>query len=122
MTADNTRFDMTAVPIKPALEIAFACSPSGKATHYRVYDNKLVFAWHENAGKEFTKLLVPLTAETAVAVVKDWLAAEGQYGGQPDHDGDNGRSCRIYNESWGHIDHNQYTFVAIEPAWAMYGK
>lgn len=122
MTADNTSFDMTAVPIRPALEIAFACAPGGKASHYKVYDNKLVFAWHENAGKDFTKLLVPLTAETAVDVVLEWLKTEGEYDSQPDHDGDNGRSFRIYNGSWGYIDHNQYTFVAIEPRWAMYGK
>lgn len=122
MTADNTRFDMTAVSLKPALEIAFECAPGKKATHYRVYDNKLVLAWHENAGPEFIKFLVPLTAETAVDVVKTWLKDEAEYGRQPDHDGDNGRSWRIWNESWGKIDNNSYAFVAIAPAWAEYGK
>lgn len=122
MTADNTHFDMTAVLIKPALEIAFACSPSGKATHYKVYDNKLVFAWHEKAGEGFIPFLIPLTAESAIPVVSEWLKNDAVYGEQPDHDGDNGRSFRIYNGSWGYIDNNHYTFVAIEPRWAEYGK
>lgn len=122
MAADNTHFDMTAVPLKPALEIAFEISPGHKATHYKVYDNKLVFAWSESAGKDFIPFLVPLTAETAVDIVKEWLKNDAVYGSQPDHDGDNSRSWRIYTEAWGHIDHNHYAFVAIEPRWAMYGK
>lgn len=122
MVADNTRFDMTAVLMKPALQIAFACSPSGKATHYKVYDNKLVFAWNENAGKDFIPFLIPLTAETAVDIVKEWLNNDAVYVSEPDHDGSNSRSYRIWNEAWGLIDHNHYAFVAIEPCWAMHGK
>lgn len=122
MTADNTRFDMTAVPLKPALEIAFASSPGGKASHYKIYDNKLVFAWHENAGKDFIPFVTPIDKDGAHDVVINWLKHSAEFDSQPDHDGDNGRSFRIYCEDWGHIDHNHYAFVAIEPVWAMYGK
>lgn len=122
MTSDSTRFDMTDVPIKPALEIAFSNAPGSKATHYRVHENRLIFAWHESAGPEFTPFLIPLTAETAVDVVSAWIETGAVFGSQPDHDGDNEKSYRIYCEDWGHVDHNHYAFVAIEPRWAMYGK
>lgn len=129
MTADNTRFDLEATPFQESLTIAFSTSPGNKATHYKVDEKdyngyktpRLVLAWHEKAGEGFTAFLAPLTAETAGDHIKAWLK-EQNYGSQPDHDGDNGRSFRMYNEAWGYIDHNQYTFVAIEPRWAEYGK
>ncbi len=113
---------MTAVSLKPALEIAFESAPGRKATHYKVYDNKLVLAWSESAGEGFIPFLVPLTAETAVDMVKEWLKNDAEYGSEPDHDGSNSRSWRVYNETWGLIDHNHYAFVAIAPEWAMHGK
>lgn len=120
--SDSTRFDMTDVPLDAAMKIAFFNAPGGKATHYKQYDDKLVFAWHESAGKDWIPFLIPLTAETAVQVVRDWVDMTAKFGKQPDHDGDNDKSCRIYCEAWGLVDHNQYAFVAIAPAWAMYGK
>lgn len=118
--ADNTHFDMTAVPLGPALKIAFSNTPGLQATHYKVEDNRIVLAWHELAGKDFIPLLVPLTAETAVDVVEKWLSMLS-LGDKPDIDGECEISCRIYCEGWGHIDHNHYAFVAIEPRWALYG-
>ena len=123
MTADNTKFDLTAVPLKPALEIAFAGSPSGKATHWKHDKNKnrIILAWHENAGKDFVPFLAPVNAEDAFGLIKGWMDNLA-YGSEPDHDGSNGKSYRIYCEDWGHVDHNHYAFAAIEPRWAMYGK
>lgn len=121
--ADNTYFDMTAVPLKYALEIAFANSPSRKASHWNHdrENNRIILAWSENAGKEFVPFLTPINAEQALAFFRDWLNVLS-YGSQPDHDGENERSFRIYCEDWGYVGHNHYAFAAIEPRWAMYGK
>lgn len=122
MTADNTYFDLHNTYLRPSLQIAFAGSPSGKATHFKDEGNRLLLAWNESAGKDFTPFLVPLTAEDSVDVIRAWLENNKNYGSKPDIDGDCSEGQRIYCEGWGHVDHNHYVFVAIEPMWAMYGK
>jgi hypothetical protein len=121
VSADNFRFDLSCAPLDESLAIAFRGAAGGKATHWRADTDpvRLVLAWHDTPG--FTPLPVPLDAEGAAVFVKAWLAA-AEYGPEFDHDGDNGKSWRIYNESWGHVDGCHYAFVAIEPLWAMYGK
>lgn len=127
MSSDSTWFDMRATPLKPALEIAFNSAPGGKAWGYKSTKDRLVFAWHESANaqdkdKGFVPFVTPINAEEAEVIVKNWCKEVADYGTQPDHDGDNSRSWRIFCESWGHIDHNHYTFAAVEPYWAEYGK
>lgn len=125
MSSDSTWFDMRDVPLKPALEIAFSTSPSNKAWGYKSTPERLTFAWNLQAqavDSEFVPFVTPIDAERALVVVSDWLREVAKFDGQPDHDGDNGRSCRIFCEAWGYIDHNHYTFAAVEPYWAQYGK
>lgn len=119
--SDNFHFDISCAPLDATLAIAFVGSPSGKATHWRADEDpqRLILAWHEAPG--FVPLPAALDAEGALVFIKAWLA-DARYGLQPDHDGDNGRSWRVYNEAWSHVDHCPYAFVAIEPRWAMYGK
>ena len=121
--ADNTRFDMTAVRTKPAMEIAFANAPVGKATHWKhdKENNRIILAWSESAGKDYIPFLAPVTAEQAVELVQDWIKVL-DFGTPMDHDGDSEYSFRLYCEDWGLINHNQYAFAAISPAWAHYGK
>lgn len=60
--------------------------------------------------------------EDLLPFVTGWLK-ETDYGNEPDHDGSNGKGWRVYNHNWGQvIGCGSYSFVAIEPAWAMYGK
>jgi hypothetical protein len=68
--------------------------------------------------------VVPIDAERAAANVHDWLTLKGgaNYGEQPDHDGDNGKGWRVFNESWGHVFGMYQAICAVQPAWAMYGK
>lgn len=120
--SDSTWFDMRAVSLKPALEIAFDNAPGKKAWGYKSTKDRLVFAWHENAGKEFVPFVTPIDAEQAYDVVRNWCKEVADYGVEPDIDGSNSRSWRIFCESWGHIDHNRYTFMAVEPYWSMHGK
>lgn len=123
--SDSTWFDMRATLLEPALQIAFNTSPSGKAWGYKSTTERLVFAWHESANSkdnDFIPFITPITYEEAVPLVKKWCQEVANYGSQPDHDGDNSRSWRVYCEGWGFIDHNQYTFAAVEPYWAQFGK
>lgn len=125
MMSDSTWFDMRDVPLEPALDIAFSTAPGGKAWGYKQTRERLTFAWNIQAAaedKEFVPFVTPINARQAVEIVSDWLSMAAHFGSQPDHDGDNERSCRIFCEDWGFIDHNHYTFAAVEPFWAMYGK
>lgn len=122
MSSDSTYFDMRATSLKPALQIAFETAPGGKAWGYKSTKDKLVFAWNKNAGDTFVPFVTPIGWEEAETIVKNWCKEVADYGTEPDHDGDNGRSWRIYCEAWGYIDHNHYTFMAVEPYWAEYGK
>ncbi len=107
-----------------ALRIAFAHAPGSKATHYAILPDKgMVFYWHEPESN-FKAVALPseIDVEEAVVLAWAWLTKKADYEGEPDHDGDNGKGYRIYNEDWGHVHGSHYAFVAIEPAWAMYGK
>lgn len=50
-----------------------------------------------------------------------WLA-EAEYGGEPDHDGDNKKGWLIYNERYGQVDGDYGAIIAIAPVWTEYGK
>ena len=89
---------------------------------------RLVFYWvdpgklsGEAAEAGYTKLPYPHDAKQIAAVIKGWLD-QVKYHRQPDHDGDNGKGFRLYNEAWGHVDKDWQAFLAVSPAWAMYGK
>lgn len=57
--------------------------------------------------------------------IQGWIGElpDERYIDDLDHDGSNGRGFRVYNESWGRLDDcSSYSFVAIQPCWAWYGK
>jgi len=120
---DNFHIDVTCQGSKPmllALEIAFTNCPGSKAIGYRVIENKgLVLYWTE--ADNVTPFLSKMTFAEVEPIIQGWLK-EQDYGEQPDHDGSNGKGWRVYNEAWGHVNNEWEAFVAIEPAWAMYGK
>jgi len=125
VTSDSTWFDMRDVPLEPALDIAFSTAPGGKAWGYKSTPERLTFAWNIQASAsdpEFVPFVTPINSRQAVDIVNSWLDEVASFGSQPDHDGDNEKSFRIFCESWGHIGGNHYTFAAVEPYWAMYGK
>jgi hypothetical protein len=63
----------------------------------------------------------PMDVEAVIAFVAGWLRT-AHYGVQPDHDGDNGMGWRIYNEAWGRVWGAHSGVIAVQTAWAMYGK
>jgi len=85
---------------------------------------RLVFFNHyelKPVGGDKITLPFKMDADGAADFARRWLE-EADYGREPDHDGDNGKGWRLYNEAWGHIDEDRYAVIAVAPAWAMYGK
>lgn len=119
--SDNAHFDITGAPLAICLQIATGISSSGRVTGWRMDADKNRLILYSLPSPRATPLPAPLTGEALVLFVKAWLD-QASYGVEPDHDGDNSRGFRIYNEDWGHIDHEYQAFVAIEPAWLMHGK
>lgn len=119
---DNFHIDITSQgDITPAMKIAFENRHTSGAVAYLVHPEKgLIFFWSA-ADDAAAKLPFKLDAVGAADFATRWLA-EQDYGRKPDHDGDNERGWRLYNESWGMVDGFTYAFVAVRPAWAMYGK
>lgn len=127
---DNFHFDVTSNShLAEIITIAFDGAPGGRAESYRVDQGegagrpaRLVLGWSE---KMRGALPLPFNLRvddaSAFQFVDAWLR-EQKLDNEPDHDGDNGRAFRIYNESWGKVGGDSYSFVAIEPAWAMFGK
>lgn len=68
------------------------------------------------------KLPYPMQGKALIEFAWHWLETAADYGRQPDHDGDNEKGWRVYNEAWGHVGSSVYAFVAVAPVWAMYGK
>jgi hypothetical protein len=131
---DNFHIDVTSVgetSLLKALELAFA--HHRQATHYAVRDaepatervpykpRRLVFLWTAATQLGTQELPFKLDAAGAVEFARRWLN-EQDFGREPDHDGDNKRGWRVYNEAWGRVDNQYQGFIAIAPAWAMYGK
>jgi hypothetical protein len=83
---------------------------------------RLVFFWSDYEKRaDMVPFPFKQDAEGAAEFARRWLA-EADYGSEPDHDGDNGKGWRLYNEAWGHVDSDHSAFVAVAPEWAMYGK
>lgn len=108
-----------------AMQIAFNHAPGNKAEGYAVTPDKgLVFLWTmglrapEDAA---VKLPFKLDAIGGADFARRWLA-EQDYGRQPDHDGDNKKGWCVYNEKWARVAGWSGSFVAVKPAWIMYGK
>lgn len=143
LAMDNFQFDVTAWQghldfdlLQVVMRIAFA--DHDKATVYRVISPvfekvaqprqppqiekpaTLVFGWHESM-RNSIKLPFTLDFVGASQWAHRWLK-EQDYGREPDHDGNNSKGWRVFNENWGHIGDDFYAFVAIQPAWAMHGK
>lgn len=122
MTANNFHFDITGANLEKCLEIAKSGHKSVVAWKVDSVANtpRLILYWTPSSTA--TLLPAPLSEVEAIsAFVKSWLMWT-DYGSEPDHDGHNTKGWRVYNESWGSVNHEWEAFVAIEPVWLMYGK
>lgn len=118
---DNFHIDVICIGrdnLKAALTIV--SSQHRQAVGYSVSPEKgLIFYWAEH--DKMTALPFKLDVEGMTDFATRWLA-EQAYGREPDHDGDNDKGWRVYNEAWGKIGSDWQTFIAVRPAWACYGK
>lgn len=145
--SDNFHFDLTGVPLSLSLQIA---TLHHKAIGYREQvrtrgekwgvqvpsteiegfgrmrpkpiDVRLILFWSDqNVHTPINRFPAVMGADELEIVIRAWLN-ERNYGSQPDHDGDNDKGWRIYNEGWGHVNSEYQAFAAVEPVWLMYGK
>lgn len=117
--ADNFEFRITGASLEKSLDIAM--SGHSKVVGWSLWGRSLVLYWTTGNHEDFHPLPAPLDLEATVSFVKAWLKT-ADYGSEPDHDGDNSKGWTVFNQSWGHVNHQWEAFVAIEPAWMMYGK
>ena len=120
---DNFHFDLTSEgDLVAPMKIAFQ-RPTQRAEGYLIHPEKgLVFFWYLGETVEgLVKLPFKMDHVGAADFARRWLD-EQDYGREPDHDGDNGRGWRLYNEEWGRVGSWTGAFIAVKPAWAMYGK
>lgn len=85
----------------------------------------LVFlAFSDGAPVNATRFVAPLSAEHATIQARLWLESlpDECWGCEPDHDGHNRKGWRVFVETWGRVAGLWGTIVAVQPAWAMYGK
>ena len=126
---DNHRFDITDENnLEEWIEV---CASKHKAVGWASYPemggnpSRIVFFWvlpkYERENQTFSPLPFKAKPKDIAHIVKRWLE-ETEYPFEPDHDGDNCKGFRIYNEDWGHVDDQYEAFLAVSPAWAMYGK
>jgi len=120
---DNFRIEvvsMVKAHFEAAIAMAFDCHQ--KASHYKIDKNHgFIFYWAEDEADKAIALPYEMDAKQAAAFAWGWLQKQ-EYPPEPDHDGDNEKGFRVYNEEWGHVGHSHYAFVAIQPEWAMQGK
>jgi hypothetical protein len=117
---DNFSFDVVCrgeQPFTLAMQLAFGES---KAIAYLVDPGKgLVFLWAVD--RDGIPLPFKMDPLSAAHFAWRWLA-ETEFPRQPDHDGDNCKGWRIYNDAWGHVGSHRYAIIAVQPVWAILGK
>ena len=120
---DNFRIDVTAEGVE-ALVKCFELCCHERIAAYRVCEDpkkpRMFLYWTDS--EKATSFIVNLPPHLVAQQVHCWLMEQVDYPTAPDHDGDNHKGFRFYNEDWGHVDGEWQAFAAIEPVWAMYGK
>lgn len=118
--SDSFRFDFTDdEKIEEIMALAFRKNPKG-ASGWAVVDGSLVFYWG-SVEPPIAPFPVRVNSDAAAGIAKSWLA-EQDYGKGPDTDGSTTKGFRVYNEAWGHAGGSYQGFVAVKPAWIVYGK
>lgn len=121
ITSDNPEHFRASIQLafaKHASAVGYAIDPGNGKTAPR-----LILYWTDpdRSFAGFCRFPSPVGVNGAVAVVSEWLKAV-RYDREPDHDGDNKKGFRVFNEEWGHVCRDHCAFVGVEPAWIMYGK
>ena len=89
---------------------------------YTVKHGLILFQDGTDIGLDATVLPYPMDYNAATDFAWNWWKQARVEEKEPDHDGNNEKGWRIYNEAWTHINGRWEALVAIKPIWAMYGK
>lgn len=134
--ADNFHFDLVGVPLDLCLQIATLHHKAiGWKEQVRArggewgqkyepgaqIDVRMVLYWSDQNVKDLNRFPAVMGPDELETIIRAWLS-ERHYGPQPDHDGDNDKGWRVYNEGWTHVSGEWQAFAAVEPVWLMYGK
>jgi hypothetical protein len=138
---DNQVFNINGTDkklLKKVLKLAFMLNPYRKAEAWKIDKEKgLVLFWSKE--KDTTAFVEPLDAKGVFGFVWDFLNSEEalkidlkDWDRNLEDDGFDGstdRGWRVYTERWGRIgkgnseyDSYNYSFLAITPCYAWYGK
>lgn len=110
------------------IELAMKCAflEHAKATHVaaKIKDDlggpQLIFAWHEQAGKEFTELPAPVDADGACEIALTWLR-EIQW--PPRSDEDEHKAWRITTPSGMSLGTAHFYIICyVRPYWGTVSK
>jgi hypothetical protein len=144
---DNRIIDVTSEgDISPAIKLIWNNAAGGMAKHYKItkllkvvdyfgepetthhFDRliedengtpTLILLWSKE--RDSNELPFPLDMNESIEFINAWLGKVDR-GSRPDIDGDCDGGWRVFTEQWGHVAGHSYSIVAIQPAWAMYGK
>lgn len=120
---DNYRFDISGAPLSDALALAFLKYPKvvGWSVEKREGEPpRLILYWFKS--KSMTPLPAPLSGESVVLFVQQWIDATEWEPKHPWSDVVTRKGVRVYNEKWGHVGGDHSAFVAIEPYQIWLGK
>jgi len=131
---DNRTIDFTGQgrrDLEAALRLMWGEPDKGGVQHYTVISKEprrgsepvptlVLLRWSEGSCQS---LPFRMDLEETIVFVNGWLNQKGlDYGQQPSHDGNSKKGFRMFTEDWGHVNKLTAAFVAIQPAWAVYGK
>jgi hypothetical protein len=116
---------------RKAFDLAFqllfedGCLTHMRATHYFEHPtNGLVLLWYEDKDHNAIKLPVPLSWKESADLAWTWLQKQPKekYQEYLDHDGDNIKAFKVYNETWTHVAGSHYGILGVIPIWGWIGK
>ena len=100
----------------------FAFPVVGYAVEERCHNTRLIlFKFEAKNFPGYTALLYPMTVDLAAAFLWGFLGTTA-YPPEPNHDGENVKGWRVYNEDWTHVAGRWEASFAVEPVWMMAGK
>lgn len=133
---DNKEFNVKGEGLhflEDALKLAFHVLEWRTAVGYRLDKKKgLVLYWHESSSEGYTvtPFITPMTAEQIYPQVVAFLNSEFAKQMELTDWDKRANDCdiqdyagwRIYTETWGEVDEDDYAFLAITPSWCWSSK
>jgi hypothetical protein len=92
-----------------------------KAKGYKIKENCFILYWTESDDEDYISFPYEMEMDQASSFIYNWLK-QSDYPQEPDHDGNNSKGWRVFNESWGNVGGDWKTFLAVMPVWIIHPK